>query len=181
MKKKRADSVLDKLPPNQRATLEGWLFNDNLSYTDAAKKLWEDFNVRVSPSSLSSFWQECSQRRLLDRIASSGVKVNEAVGQFRKSQAQTLEAMEGMVGTIAFEKSMKDGDEFDPKTIANFTSLMIEIKKLAIKEAELSLDQRRVILLEKKAKQADDAAEIVESKLSPEEKQKKLKSIFGIQ
>jgi len=178
MKKKRADSVLDKLPPNQRATLEGWLFTDNLSYTDAAKKLWEDFSVRVSPSSLSSFWQECSQRRLLDRIAASGVKVNDAVGQFRKSQAQTLEALEGMVGTIAFEKSMEAGEEFDPKTIANFTSLIIEIKKLAIKEAELSLDQRRVILLEKKAAAFDQAKAVIEAQLSPEEQRKRLKEIL---
>lgn len=142
-KKKRADSVLDKLPPNQRATLEGWLFTDNLSYADAVKKLWEDFNVRVAPSSLSSFWQECSQRRLLDRIAASAQNANLVVDRLKQNPADMDAAMRGMVGQITFDASMQQGEKFDPEFVFNFTKLMIAWKKANAQAEELSLAREK--------------------------------------
>ena len=62
---------------------------------------------------------------------------------------------------------------------ARFKAQM-ETAKLKLKEQQVSLDARRVALLEKKAAQADEARQVVESKATPEEKQLKLRQIFGM-
>lgn len=142
-KKKRADSVLDKLPPNQRATLEGWLFTDNLSYTDAVKKLWEDFNVRVAPSSLSSFWQECSQRRMLSEIATSSQDAHLVVDAIKANAGEMSKATSALIARIAFEESRKGGGKMNREMIVDLTRLAMKERELAIKEAELSLAREK--------------------------------------
>ena len=72
-----------------------------------------------------------------------------------------------------------DADTYLAFRTARFKAEM-EKAKLKLKEQQVGLDARRVALLEKKAQQADEAKQIVESKATPEEKQLKLRQIFGM-
>lgn len=61
----------------------------------------------------------------------------------------------------------------DPKTWARILALQLKARQIRVEE-------RRVTLLESKAKQADQAKDVAVSALSPEEKVKAMKAIFGI-
>jgi len=52
--------------------------------------------------------------------------------------------------------------------------------KTGLEDRKLSLAERRLALLEKKAAQADEAAAVVRSQLTQEEKQRRLDVIFGV-
>src|SRR3954462_1196931 len=102
MSKARSDSVLDGLPRNQREALEEWLFEENVSYADAKKRLWQDFNVSTSRSGLERFYARVNQRRLLERIAENAGKAREIEGEFAKHAAPVPEAVVKLVTQLAF-------------------------------------------------------------------------------
>lgn len=140
MKKKRSDSVIDGLPQNQREQIEAWLLDENLSYAEAQQRARADLDIRLSSSALSSFFQECSQRRMLDRITSSRKNANEVIKKFKENPADMYSALVNIVGQAAFEASMK-GEDLDPKLVFNFTKLVMHAKKQSLEEQSLALQR----------------------------------------
>jgi predicted component of type VI protein secretion system len=143
--KPQSTSKLDKLPQHQQDALERWLFEEKISYDQARSRLFNDFGVRVgSNSTLSSFYQRCSQRRMLDRIAAQAATTNEVVKRFEANPADTYRALIGLVGQIAFDKATQD--QLDAETIYNFTKLMIADRKEGVREEALALEKQKVEL-----------------------------------
>jgi hypothetical protein len=142
MKKIRADSVLDALPENQRAQLEAWLFEESLSYKDAAARLLADFNVRSAPSSLSAWYQHTAQRRMLDRIAASSAKANQVMDKLKANPADTYAALMGVIGQAAFEQSL-DNPTLNVETLTHLANLALSGRSLELKEKDLSLKRDR--------------------------------------
>jgi hypothetical protein len=178
-KKARADSVLDGLPRNQRDRLTEWLFEENISYKDCAKRLYQDFNVTSSRSALERFYQREQQRRLLARIADSARKANEIADTFAKNPAPVPKAVVDLVTQLAFEEITERGSTgLDKDFIVKLTKLAVDS---GLKAKKLELDQRRIELLEAKAAQATEAEKaLTNTALSEEQQRAKLKEIFGI-
>jgi hypothetical protein len=70
MSKMRCDSVWAGLTAEQRESLEGWLFEENLGYTEVLGRVQSTFGITASLMSLSRYYQrlaaERAQRELLD-------------------------------------------------------------------------------------------------------------------
>jgi len=180
MNKPRSDSVLDAMPENQREALEEWLFEENLSYADAQKRLLADFGVRCSRSGLCAFYQRTAEKRLLANIQESARKANSVVQRFQENPSDNYKAVLNMVGQIAFEASLKENG-LDPELLFNFTKLVIAGKDRELKAQKLALDERRVKLLEEKAAKAEAAeGTLKDTTLTPEEKQARIREIFGL-
>jgi hypothetical protein len=68
--KLRCDSTWAALTPEQRETLEGWLFEENLGYTEVLERAQKEFGVTGTKMSLTRFYQrtatERAQREFLD-------------------------------------------------------------------------------------------------------------------
>ncbi len=68
--KLRSDSTWAGLTPEQRETLEGWLFEESLGYMEVLERVQREFGVTASKPSLSRYYQrlaaERAQRELLD-------------------------------------------------------------------------------------------------------------------
>jgi hypothetical protein len=56
-RKPRKDSILHRLPPEQRAKVDRWLFDKNLTYAQVAEGCWKMFGVKVSQSSVGRYYQ----------------------------------------------------------------------------------------------------------------------------
>ena len=179
MKKPRADSVLDQLPPAQQDALERWLFTDNLRYEDARARLDSEFGVKLrSLSPLSAWYQRRAQERLLARIAQGARKADAVVQQLTRTKADTFTALMGFIGQLAFDQAVAEGEAFDPATLRDLGQLFLSAKAEERKEREHALDERRVRVLEKKAEQAEQAKQVIESSLTPEEPRARLKEIL---
>jgi predicted component of type VI protein secretion system len=163
--KPQSTSKLDGMPQHQRDALERWLFEEKISYDQARSRLFNDFGVRVgSNSTLSSFYQRCSDRRMLDRIAERAAKTNEVVKRFEANPSDTYRALIGLVGQIAFDKSTQD--QLDAETIYNFTKLLIADKKENVRQEALALEKKKVELaFEKYRNQVAAAKRTIEAQV----------------
>jgi hypothetical protein len=68
--KMRCDSAWAGLTPEQRETLEGWLFEENLGYAEVLERAQKEFGITASKMSLTRFYKrvaaERAQRDYLD-------------------------------------------------------------------------------------------------------------------
>jgi hypothetical protein len=93
--KLRCDATWTALTVEQRETLEGWLFEENLEYTEALERAQKEFGVTGSKMSLARFYQRVAAERAqrefleLDRAVKElkGMDVN--IGEM-KSAAMCL-------------------------------------------------------------------------------------------
>jgi hypothetical protein len=63
MSKMRSDCVFSKLTPEQADTLEGWLFEENLSYKDALERAQKEFGIGGSLTGLRRFYGRLFKER----------------------------------------------------------------------------------------------------------------------
>jgi hypothetical protein len=188
VRKPRADSFWDQQPPARLAELERWLFDENLSYEAALKKWAELYDACGSLASLARWRSGLAQERMLEKIASSAKAANSVVEKFQENPSNTYAALLQMIGQAAFDAHLNGKSDLDLSTLkdlAELTSVGLKARHdnatIEMKERDLALKERRVKLLEEKAAQADQAAETVsDKKLSPEEKQQRLRQIFGM-
>jgi hypothetical protein len=142
MSKARSDSVLDGLPRNQREALEEWLFEENLSYQDAKKRLWQDFNVSTSRSGLERFYARVNQRRLLQRIMDSSQTAAAVKEKFDESKAPIESALKKMLAQLAFEMSVS-GKAVDPETFVAISGLVLKAQEQELKKQAIELQRDR--------------------------------------
>lgn len=118
-------------------------------------------------SQFSSFlkWVELEETKT-DRE----LKISDAISKYRRENPEATDAEMDVVGRRMF-KEISIAEE-DPKTY-------VAILREETRREQLGLDARKVAILEKKAAAFDQAKEVVESKLSPEEQRERLKKILA--
>lgn len=171
--KPRPDSVLKNLPPAQQDALFAWLTAENITYAEARKRLAEQFSVRTSPAALSAYYSSvvvprkyAEARGLADDLAKL------AEGSFDPATTKRLQQ-------LLFEMSVSN--RVDLKAIKTLAKIVGDSHKLTLAQSRLELDKRKVKILEAKAAQADEAQGIAgNKKLSSEEKERRIKAVFGI-
>jgi hypothetical protein len=175
-RKPRSDAKLKSLPPNQREMLVRWLVDENLSYDQAVERLEKDFNVRTSVGALSAFYAtECYSVR-----SSEAKEFAERVEQELLQGEPNFDlATLALVKKKLFERAYaRDGDVDE---LAVLAKIIGDTAKLRLKEKDQEIATRRLAILEKKAAQADEAKSVAASEdLSAEEKERRLKAVFGI-
>lgn len=168
--KARGDSKLDQLPEDRRVELRegllaGW------TYAKAQDWLWIECGVRASLSSFTPFYRRHVEPVLREQK------------EFAALSARTI------------EKLAKESDAFDAAAISELKAYAFELMRrpdgdpeekrkwleTLIKAQAGARDDRKIALLEKKAAQADEAQRVTgDHKLTPAEKQERMKQIFGM-
>ena len=176
-KKVRGDAVLKCLPEERQAGIYDLLKGKTLAGVKA--ELAQD-GIAVSQQQLSEFHSWYALREALRGCEQDSVHFTELL------KADMPELDEGKVaglGEALFNLMAirtQDPQLFLAMQTARHRARM-EQMKFDQKERELALDERRVKLLEEKAKLADEAGAVVGSaQLSDEEKLVRMKEIFGI-
>lgn len=143
----------------------GWLAAGTLAST---KDLIEqEFGIETSPAALSGFWRRFKSSWLGERMRRSNSAAKELVNLLDRDKVES--ATWDMISQAAFE--MLTSPEPDPHALVKLGKLILQGQKQAI-------DERKVALLEEKAKQADAAGDVLKSNLSPEEQTRRLREIL---
>jgi len=111
--KLRADSTFANLTPDQRETIEGWLFDENLAYSVVLNRLHRDFGLRATLPSLARYRQRLAvERTHRESLGIDNVlrQVNDADLPFEKiaTAAMTLAAKRLLVLAIESPHKTKD-------------------------------------------------------------------------
>jgi len=166
-RKPRNDSKLKTLPEGQQEQLWDYLYGH--TYKDAVKWAAEQLGLETSPAALSEFYSWYQSSRVLSQARALADHIREDM-QTNPGLDLSDESI-SQVSQVAFENlALKLRD---PK-------LFIGLRKLRQKDKEQQQEDRKLKLLEEKARQADQAEEVVKSELSEEEKRAKLREIFGM-
>jgi len=174
----KLDAVADELTE--------WFEAEHLTLDQARERLHEDHGIRVSRSRLSQWWarenERRMQQRLLERIATGARFCKQVRSKFSgASPAPDLDTLAGLIRVLVMQLSVRG--QADPKTleiVQRMMRMLIQHERARLKQQEIRIDQRRLELLERRAKQAEQAEEVAGSELSAEQKQERIKQIFGI-
>lgn len=172
-KKPRGDSKLDALDPAAKEQLCRWLTVDNLTYAKAKEQLRAEFGITTNNDALHRFygqvaapWQYASAAGEADSFAQL------MAGRFDEA---TIKKAKQLAFTALTSRKP------DLKTAKVLLKIVGDSAKVSIAQDKLTLDGRRIVLLEKKAAQADKTAEILGNKsISEEEQAKQVRNLFGM-
>lgn len=166
-RKARADSKLDALPPERLAELVqgllcGW------SYLQAIDWLKVECGVSVSPSSFTPFHRRHVEPVLRERKQFAALSAITLAKMAKETDAFDAAAI-GELKEYAY-RLIRD-PESDPEEARKWMETLI-------KAQAGQRDSRKLAILEAKAKQCDQAKEVLTTKLTPEEQNRRLREIL---
>ena len=92
MRKSSKNAKWNGLSPAQRDQLEGWLFDERMSYADALTLAQKEFGFRGSLGSLKRFYLRASEARLLTDAVEQAVEEKPSLGE-AEARAVAMKAM----------------------------------------------------------------------------------------
>ncbi len=140
MSKLRADSAWCKLTAEQRETLEGWFFEENIGYREALERAQKVFGVTASVRSLSEYYQrlaeERTQKELLDVKGLAG-KIEKAGANWEDlgATAMTLVAKRMLQLAVASPGKVRE--------MASLGRLLVSNEAIEIKRRWVELEEEK--------------------------------------
>lgn len=176
IRKPNSNAVLPHLPEEQKKELIEWLLDDGISCRAAVVTLQEKFGVTTNRDAVSNFYQDFCLPLFFARRAAQVGTSNAVIDEARATPGNWTEASLENLGQLAFEMSMRPG--VDPKDIKAIFTLVLKAVDQKGKEEDRKLDREK---FEEAKKQRDDAKTVVgDDTLTAEQKQQRLKNLFGM-
>lgn len=183
-RKPRSDSRLANLPEDDRTRLLEWFTTPGMSLSEIRKLCELDaekggLGVKTSTGALSAWWSKHGPEFLIARRSQARSLANDLAEEAKANPAQFEAATIDSIQQQAFTMAQQPGVQ--PKDVKALFSLILKVRDQEVKRQELALADRRVALLERKAKQAEEAEGIAsDGKLSAQEKEARIKAVFGL-
>lgn len=163
LRKPRPDSVIgSQLPPIIKDDVDTMLLSGE-SYRKVQQRLEED-GIKLSQEAIRRYYHS---QILPARLA----RQNKTAEELNKISVEGVdEATMWAIRSAALD--LAASPSCDPKALNILVGLILKAEQLA-------QDKRRLKILEAKAAQADAAKQVTQSTLTPEERDRKLRNIFG--
>jgi hypothetical protein len=178
--KLRSDSTWAALSPEQRETLEEWLFEENIGYKEALERAQKEFGATGSIMSLARFYQRLATERM-EREMAEVVETCERVQATKARVPQLKEAMMKLAGLRLVQLAVNSPEKV--RKLESLTRLLVRNEALEIKRGWLEIGRGKFeydiateVLMRKMELDLIDADET----LSDEQKLHKIREeIFG--
>ncbi|MEM8549790.1 MAG: hypothetical protein AAGF10_03285 [Verrucomicrobiota bacterium] len=175
MRKRRSDSTLGKLPEATRNAIFSLEKDEGLSLNDMVVRLAMPvdeggFGIKTSCSALQRFLRDMRTQAFISELAAGRDRIEQT--------AKALEATDEVDYDPILMESLKEftldllaSREVDPEAISFLFKELTAAKRVELQETKLAQDERKLVILEKKAAAFDKAKDVADdSNLSPEEK-----------
>ncbi|HXR04442.1 MAG TPA: hypothetical protein VN836_07020 [Verrucomicrobiae bacterium] len=139
MRKMRDDSTWNQLTPEQRETLESWLFDENLGYTKTLERVQKEFGMEATVASLGRFYRRRARERQVEELVEAQA-VASALNDLPVSVASLREAAVKLVGKAVLKLAGEKPEELEQ--LVSFTKLLLESEDNDIRRSRLKLAQR---------------------------------------
>jgi hypothetical protein len=179
-KKPRADSKLDSMPESRVMELRDKIMAGD-TYQECLAWLSMECHVDSTLSALSSFYKRHCWPIIRERRQISVIKAEALGDAMAKDPVNWDDKIIDRTKQLVFEFLSTDGR--DPDAVSSLLDSIIKAKKQEFSEQiqtrKANAEERKLVMLEAKAAQADAAAGVTNNhKLTPEEKAAELKRIF---
>jgi hypothetical protein len=163
LKKPNANSPLQLLPEERRAHIMEML--EGKSYEDVRKILADD-GFKTSIRALKEFYSWYQLRQLFKEDRDMSDQFEEELKNFDPSMPKETISLFG--DRVFLKLAIKRQDNLE----------WVRLRREEAREKQNALQERRIAVLEKKAAQADQAKEVINSTLTPEEQRERLREIL---
>lgn len=156
---------LKQQPRDVQVRVFGWC--EELTLKEVRQRIATELDIHFTADSQITRWRQSFEDVVaMERFADLLEMAEEGAAQHVGRTAAREKAISWAMSLAAMDR--------DPK-------LMLKAVATGQKESSLAQDDRKIALLEAKAKQAEQAGDIAEdTRLTPEEKEQKLRAIFGL-
>ena len=135
----RDDSTWNQLTPEQRETLESWLFDENLGYVKTVERVQEEFGLEATIASVGRFYRLRARGRQVAELVEAQAAASELNG-LPVSVASLREAAVKLVGKAALKLVGEKPQELEH--LVAFTKLLLESEDNDLRRSRLKLAQQ---------------------------------------
>lgn len=167
-RKIRSDAVLLNQPEEKQLELYR-LMRGGMSYAEAKVWVENQQGLRVSDGALNAFWKYWSRKYNEERV----LKAVTAANDIQQTAAENLPLVSAATLTALTQAAFEAALSNDAKSTKVFFDLVLKSQKQDI-------DAKRVELMERRMKQAEQAEQLVKEDITPEVREARLKEIFGL-
>lgn len=168
----RGDSWAADLTPDQREELMADLTASRLTCREAAARAARWRGKPVREKAVEKWHATHRMPWLLDRAKEAAEAAMAAAPADLDEAARRAVGMQKMVAVYG---------DLSPKEIVAFERNELARRKVDLDASRLEVDRRKLELLEKKAAAADEAAGVLaDDRLTPEERERRMKEVFGL-
>jgi hypothetical protein len=139
MRKLRDDSTWNQLRPEQRETLESWLFDENLGYAETLARVRQEFQVEASVASVGRYYRRRARERQAVEMVAAEAEAN-AINALPVTADSLRTAAVKLVGNAALKLARERPHEVE--ALAALARLLLESEDIAIRRGRLALAER---------------------------------------
>jgi len=135
----RDDSTWNRLTPEQRETLEGWLFDENLGYAKTLERVQKEFGMEATMASLGRFYRRRVRERQVEELVEAQAAASE-LNDLPVSVASLREAAVKLVGKAVLKLAGERPEELEQ--LVSFTKLLLESEDNDLRRSRLKLAEK---------------------------------------
>ncbi len=135
----REDSTWNGLTGEQRQKLENWLFEKNLGYAEALKRVQKEFGVQASATSLGRFYQRRARERQQAALLEAQSAATELNDLPVKEESLRNAAMK-LIGHFALKQALEKPGQLGP--LMSLTKLLLASKQNDLRQGRLKLAEQ---------------------------------------
>jgi hypothetical protein len=139
LSKLRDDSTFNQLTPEQRETMEGWLFDENLGYAKTLERVKQEFGLEATISSLGRYYRRRARERQVEDL------LDAQTGAFEvKDLPLNVPVMREALAKILYSAVLKQATEKpgEVEQLAALTKLLLASEENDILRQRLKLSER---------------------------------------
>lgn len=139
MRKLREDSTWNRLTPEQREVMDGWLFEENLGYEKALERVHKEFGLKSTIASLGRYYRRRARQRQAEEIldAQSDAKL---LNIMPVKVEDLRSAVIKIVAKVALKLAAETPD--DLSQLASMAKLLLDSEENELRRAKLNLAER---------------------------------------
>lgn len=139
MRKIRDDSTWNRLTPEQRETLESWLFDENLGYAKTLERVQKEFGMDATMASVGRFYRRRARERQVDELVEAQAAATE-LNDLPVDVASLREAAVKLVGNAVLKLTGEKPEELEQ--LVSFTKLLLESEDNDLRRSRLKLAEK---------------------------------------
>lgn len=139
MRKLRDDSTWNQLTPEQRETLEAWLFDENLGYAKTLERVQKEFGLEATMASLGRYYRRRARERQVEELVEAQAAAS-ALNELPVSVANLRDAAVKLVGKAVLKLAGERPE--DLAQLVSFTKLLLASEDNDLRRSRLKLAEK---------------------------------------
>lgn len=136
----KGESIFNNLKPEQRARMDGWLFDDKHTYKQVAEEMQRVFGLRTSVTGVSRYYHSRNRARKLDGLERGAQKA----GGMDNAPQEMYESVLGKIESMALEMAGSSREEVKTRDLAELVHLLIAARREANEASRVALAREKL-------------------------------------